>query len=427
MTKAELLVKRANLTQELRNGLDRWEKENKKSSNEFDAVATGDLKRQVVEMEADLDKIEADIKICDTRAKADELDRVTNIPLYDTRKGKFIDAGDAGYAKRFFEAVARGSFVGLEPETRGTTNLNFTANASIPTLMENAVVQAMYQEGVIRKISNVQTIDSKRTISVESTLPTSNIVYEVATITPVEQAFASQIAVNPIKFVCASSLSQEFIEDAIGLNGIGSAVAWISANIGKSLTRKMESFYATGTGAALSASAGQPQGIAYISNTFTNNNVSATATATHPGPTGDDLVDTYFSLGAQYRPGSVWLMHDSVLKTIRKLKTVSSGLEYLFKVDVTGDLREGVSGTLLGQPLFVSEWMPALGTTASTINCVFGDFKNYFGIYDRKGMETMIDPYSLSLNAKTNLITYMRTDSKILMETAFAVFRNKAT
>jgi len=427
MTKSELLIKRANLTQELRNGLDRWEKENKKSSNEFDAVATGDLKRQVTEMEADLDKIEADIAICDKRAKADEIDRVTNIPVYDTRKGKFIDAGDAGYAKRFFEAVARGSFAGLDPETRGTTNLNFTAGASIPTLMENAVVQAMYQEGVIRKISNVQTIDSKRTIAIESTLPTANIVYEAAAITPVEQAFASSIAVNPIKFVCASSLSQEFIEDAIGQNGIGSAVAWISANIGKSLTRKMESYYATGSGAALAAGAGQPQGIALITNTFTNNNASATASATHPGPTGDDLMDTYFSLGAQYRPGSVWLMHDSVLKTIRKLKTVSGGQEYIFKVDTTGDLREGVSGILLGQPLFVSEWMPALGTTINTINCVLGDFKNYFGIYDRKGMETMIDPYSLSLNAKTNLITYMRTDSKILMETAFAVFRNKGS
>jgi len=293
--------------------------------------------------------------------------------------------------------------------------------------MENAVIQAMYQEGVIRKISNVSTIDSKRTIAVESTLPTSQITYEVAAITPILQSFASQIAINPIKFTCASQLSQEFIEDAIGLNGIGSAVSWISANIGKSLTRKMESYYATGTGAALTASAGQPQGIGYIGNTWTNEVVSAIATASHVGPTGDDLVDTYFSLGAQYRPGSSWLMHDSVLKSIRKLKTTSSGLEYLFKVDVTGDIREGVSGTLLGQPLFVSEFMPALGTTASTINCVLGDFKNYFGIYDRKGMEVMIDPYSSALNQLTNLITYMRTDSKILMQTAFAVYRNKAT
>ena len=427
MTKAELLIKRANLTQELRNGLDRWEKENKKSSNEFDAVATGDLKRQVVEMEADLDKIEDEIKICDKRAKADELDRATNIPIYDTRKGKFIDAGDSGYAKRFFEAVARGSFAGLEPETRGTTNLNFTAGASIPTLMENAVIQAMYQEGVIRKISNVQTIDSKRTIAIESTLPTSNIVYEAQTITPVEQAFATQIAINPIKFVCASSLSQEFIEDAIGQNGIGSAVAWISANIGKSLTRKMESYFGTGTGAALTASAGQPQGIAYASNTFTNMVSSNATLASSTAPTGDQLLDVYFALAPQYRPGSVWLMHDATLKGIRKLKTATSGLEYLFKVDVTGDLREGVSGTLLGQPLFVSEWMPQQSVTASTTSIVFGDFKNYFGIYDRKGMETMIDPYSLSLNAKTNLITYMRTDSKVLMETAFAVFKNVAS
>ena len=423
MTKAELLVKRANLTQELRNGLDRWEKEDKKSSNEFDAVATGDLKRQVVEMEADLDKIEADIAICDKRAKADELDRATNIPMYDTRKGKFIDAGDSGYAKRFFEAVARGSLAGLEPEIR-TTNTNFGTGASIPTIMENAVIQAMYQEGVIRKISNVQTIDSKRTIAVESTLPTSQITYEVAAITPILQAFGTQIAINPIKFTCASQLSQEFIEDAIGLNGIGSAVSWISANIGKSLTRKMESYYATGTGAALTASAGQPQGIAYASNGFTNVVNSNATLASSTDATGDQLLDVYFALAPQYRPGAVWLMNDSSLKSLRKLKTVSSGLEYLFKVDVTGDLREGVSGTLLGQPLFVSEFMPVQNVTTATTSIVFGDFKNYFGIYDRKGMETMIDPYSSALNQMTNLITYMRTDSKILNLAAFSVFKN---
>ena len=423
MTKAELLVKRANLTQELRSGLDRWEKENKKSSNEFDAVATGDLKRQVVEMEADLDKIEDEIKICDKRAKADELDRATNIPMYDTRKGKFIDAGDAGYAKRFFEAVARGSLAGLEPENR-STNTNFGTGASIPTIMENAVIQAMYQEGVIRKISNVQTIDSKRTIAVESTLPTSQITYEVAAITPILQAFGTQIAINPIKFTCASQLSQEFIEDAIGLNGIGSAVSWISANIGKSLTRKMESYYATGTGAALTASAGQPQGIAYASNGFTNVVNSNATLASSTDATGDQLLDVYFALAPQYRPGAVWLMNDSSLKSLRKLKTVSSGLEYLFKVDVTGDLREGVSGTLLGQPLFVSEFMPVQNVTTATTSIVFGDFKNYFGIYDRKGMETMIDPYSSALNQMTNLITYMRTDSKILNLAAFSVFKN---
>ena len=423
MTKAELLVKRANLTQELRSGLDRWEKENKKSSNEFDAVATGDLKRQVVEMEADLDKIEDEIKICDKRAKADELDRATNIPMYDTRKGKFIDAGDAGYAKRFFEAVARGSLAGLEPEIR-TTNTNFGTGASIPTIMENAVIQAMYQEGVIRKISNVQTIDSKRTIAVESTLPTSQITYEVAAITPILQAFGTQIAINPIKFTCASQLSQEFIEDAIGLNGIGSAVSWISANIGKSLTRKMESYYATGTGAALTASAGQPQGIAYSGNSFTNVVNSNATLASSTDATGDQLLDVYFALAPQYRPGAVWLMNDSSLKSLRKLKTVTSGLEYLFKVDVTGDLREGVSGTLLGQPLFVSEFMPVQNVTTATTSIVFGDFKNYFGIYDRKGMETMIDPYSSALNQMTNLITYMRTDSKILNLAAFSVFKN---
>jgi HK97 family phage major capsid protein len=165
-----------------------------------------------------------------------------------------------------------------------------------------------------------------------------------------------------------------------------------------------------------------------ITNTFTNSTNSTTASASHVGPTGDDLIDTFFKLGAQYRQGSVWLMNDSVLKSIRKLKTVTSGFEYVWKeTSAAGNLVDGNAGTLLGRPIYISEFMPVLGTTISTINCVLGDFKRYFSIVDRAGMDTFVDPYSLSLNQKTNLIVSQRTDSKIINELAFSVFRNKAS
>lgn len=426
MTKTELYAKRTQLTAELRHMIDQWEVQNKKSANDFDAQATGDSKRKCLEIEADLDKVSADLAILEKRAKTDALEAELNVPFYDTRKGKHLDIGDTDYSKRFWQCVSTGNFQSMGQEYRDMTN--FTSNASLPTIMENYVLQQLYAENVFRQISNVSTIDSKRTLSVESTLPTSQITYEVGAITPSDQAWGTPILFNPVKFTCATALSKEFMEDAIGQNGIGSGMAWIAQNIGRSLGRKMESYYATGTGAALTASAGQPQGIAYISNTFTNNNVSTTATASHVGATGDEILDTFFSLGAQYRPGSVWLMSDSVMKAIRKLKTATSGLEYLFKESTAaGNLIDGVSGTLLGRPIYISEFMPALGTTASTINFAFGDFKRYFSIVDRMGMDTFVDPYSLSLNQKTNLIVSQRTDSKITNEKAFAVFRNKAT
>lgn len=425
-TRTELFTKKAEVTQQLRNMIDKWEIENKKSSNDFDAQATGDAKRKCLEMEAELDRIADAITICDKRAAADKVVEDLNQPFYDTRKGKFLDAGDADYTKRFWTCVAQGNFRDMGQSNRDMTN--FVANASLPTVMENYVLQMMYSENVFRQISNVSTIDSKRTLSVESTLPTSQITYEVGSITASDQAWGSPINFNPIKFTCATALSKEFIEDAIGQNGIGSGMAWIAQNMGRSLGRKMEEYYGTGTGAALTASAGQPQGIAYISNTFTNNTLSATTSANHVGPTGDDLLDTFFKLGAQYRQGSVWLMNDTVLKSIRKLKTVTSGLEYIFKESsAAGNLVDGVSGTLLGRPIYVSEFMPTLGVTVSTINCVLGDFKRYFQIVDRAGMDSFIDPYSLSLNQKTNMIVSQRTDSKITNQLAFSVFRNKAS
>jgi HK97 family phage major capsid protein len=45
---------------------------------------------------------------------------------------------------------------------------------------------------------------------------------------------------------------------------------------------------------------------------------------------------------------------------------------------------------------------------------------DYFEIFDRSGMQSMIDPYSGAANMRSTLYTWMRTDSKIMLPEAFA-------
>jgi HK97 family phage major capsid protein len=48
-----------------------------------------------------------------------------------------------------------------------------------------------------------------------------------------------------------------------------------------------------------------------------------------------------------------------------------------------------------------------------------GDF-NYFEIFDRTGITSMMDPYSAASTHETTLYVYTRTDSKITLANAFA-------
>jgi HK97 family phage major capsid protein len=67
-----------------------------------------------------------------------------------------------------------------------------------------------------------------------------------------------------------------------------------------------------------------------------------------------------------------------------------------------------------------SDLVPTDGSaTEGTVYAVVGDF-NYFEIFDRTGMTSLIDPYSGAANHNVNLYTYARTDSKLMLNEAFA-------
>jgi len=82
--------------------------------------------------------------------------------------------------------------------------------------------------------------------------------------------------------------------------------------------------------------------------------------------------------------------------------------------------------TIYGVPAYVNEWMPSTAAQTSTTTAIRGSALliagnwEYFGIFDRTGMQSMVDPYSSSSNLQTKMYMWMRTDSKILLPEAFA-------
>ena len=92
--------------------------------------------------------------------------------------------------------------------------------------------------------------------------------------------------------------------------------------------------------------------------------------------TADELIDLFYSLKAPYRRNAVWVLNDSTIKAIRKLKDNQG--QYLWQPSPTA----GAPDLLLGKPVRTSAYMPAIAADAKTV--AFGDF-SYYWIADRQG------------------------------------------
>lgn len=378
---------------------------------------SGEEREKIARIDADLDAVEraandrAALRAAQERLKALEEER--SQPQFSARAPKVADVkhdlASPEYAKRWLSAVARGD----QAEMRALSTS--TSGAGIPTDLERRIVERMYQSNVLRTMAPVTSIDSKRTITVEGNLPTTNLVAEGGSITASDPTFGTAISVVPYKYVCATQMSQEFIEDAIGQGGIGSGLDWVASRIGLSMGLKMEEAYTIGTNSS------QPEGIA---GTSASNKITTAAQVTDLGGaaittvTGDNVIDTVHLVAPQYRasPRFSWFFSDTFLRVVRKLKVNTT--DYIWKIGDNAGLSGGVPGTIYGIPYRVGQYVPT-ATSNGNIFAIVGDF-NYFEIFDRTGMTSLVDPYSAASTHQVTLYTYARTDSKIMLANAFA-------
>lgn len=432
-----LIEKRNKLVTELRGTIDKWENETNNHANSFDAQANAAYKERCAKIEADIDAVEAQIQRDATRSK---LDKADNTPIYDTRGASKGYVGDRkeDWGRRFIKALHSGdnasirslqneNFDGSPVENRAMLVGSAGGAAAVPANFDEVIRQKLYQNNVVRAISKVTTVDGQKKITIEAALPTTELVAEnTAMSSPSDPTFGSLITVFPYKFQTKVVLSNEFLEDALsGNGGVGGIMDYVASKIAISMGRAHESYFCNGTNSGEPQGMGTTQFVGALAAGQVTRLSSATTAIT--SLTGDNFIDVYFALPPQYRSNSSWVMSDAVLKQIRKLKTATSGSnEYIYKLEQTGDLREGVLGVLLGRPVYVSGFY----NTTATANKPFatlGDFGNFYEIFDRSGMNMLVDPYTSAGTAVTNMYAYSRLDAKVTNLEAFSVLAEAAS
>lgn len=361
---------------------------------------------------ADVDSLDAETKTQERSAKVSELAKSLDEPVRRiasaARSASKHSEDEYRAAFRHYLATGIGS-PELRTMTSGTNNIG---GYVVPNVLENRIVEALYESDVMRQISTVRSTPDDRKIAVESTLGTANWVGEGGSITQTDVQF-DQKTVDAHKAATSVQVNRELMDDAV-FDLESYLVDKLTLRIG----RLMEDAYVNGDGS------GKPTGVLNsLSAGYTvPTNTSQTLKLTNP----ELIFEWTHSLSPQYRPGAVILCNDLFLKQVRQLREGSGTGAFLWQPS----LQAGIPGTLAGIPVYVSEFHPkpggSNGTTAGAVVATYGLFR-YFEIYDRGMTEMLVDPYTNSLNWRVNIHVVRRTDSVRTLDAAFKTLKLAAS
>ena len=114
-----------------------------------------------------------------------------------------------------------------------------------------------------------------------------------------------QVSIGAYKLGTMIKVSEELLNDSVF-----DLESYIAREFARRIGTKEEEAFFTGDGT------GKPLGILAASGGAETGVTAASATAV----TADELIDLFYSLKSPYRKNAVWVLNDSTIKAIRKLK-----------------------------------------------------------------------------------------------------------
>jgi len=401
------LTQMQNTVHEYRKALEKFAARTDSETHDINKRGSGEEREKIAKIDADLDAAE---KLAQIRSQQKRIAELESRAEFETRAPRATSGPDSKeYSQRWINALVSGN--PMEMRALSTSS----SGAAIPTDMERRIVERMRQASVLRALCTIVPIDSKRTITVENALPTTALVTEGNTISASDPSFSTAISVVPYKFATRVTMSQEFIEDAIGQGGIGGGLNYVADKCAMSIALSQEEYLTIGSGSS------QPEGIETASiSQIENIGAGGAGNAADDDLTGDMLINCVHRIPPQYRSGPrfTWVMHDTLIRHIRKIKVNTT--DYVWKLNETGGLADGAPGTIYGIPYRLNAYInQSSSTTNGDVVAVVGNF-TYMELFERTGVTSLLDPYSSASTHQSNLYLYTRWDSHIMLPEAFA-------
>lgn len=337
-------------------------------------------------------------RIEDLATKANDI-QLRTAPAPVVRATRTGPTASPEYRDAFWRYLSTGNMAEVRAITGSTTNIG------LPDDMYRTLVEKLYQPTNLLGRLNRLAVDGDKKFAIGNALPTSAFVAENSAITAADPSFSAQVTVDPVKLVCRTTASIEALADAVGNPDMQ---GYIMKQQAASMSILLEQAIVRG-----GVSGAWTDGLEKAPVTSSQ---TTAVTGAYSALTADNIIDTAHKVAPQYRTGNFfWVMDDTALKTIRKLKVNTT--DYIWKPDLNGGLVGGFPGTIYGIPYVVCQSVDATETTNARV--LVGNF-DYATLFERLGMQMLVDPYSGSSTLAVNLYTYARFDFKVLLAEAFA-------
>ncbi len=272
--------------------------------------------------------------------------------------------------REIFRRWARGGDGVLKNEDyqflRSVRNTMSTTTAAeggytVPVTVATTIFEALKEYGGMREAADVFSTSSGEQINyptTDGTAAVGEIIAENITATNLDPSFGV-VSLSTYKYSSkVVAVPFELLQDSVI-----DVEALIRSRLAERLGRITNQHYTTGTGT------NQPRGIAVAAASGKVGTTGQTLTVIY-----DDLVDLEHSVDAAYRKqGARWMMADSSIKVIRKIKD-SSGRP-IFVPGYEQGVPGGAPTTIMGREVIVNNDVAAMAANARSI--LFGNFKNY--------------------------------------------------
>ncbi|MBQ9487552.1 MAG: phage major capsid protein, partial [Selenomonadaceae bacterium] len=237
-------------------------------------------------------------------------------------------------------------------------------------------------------------------LTIAATKPAAAWIAEGQQITFSNATF-SQKTLKAYKLAVGVQVTNELLTDSMF-----NLESYILDQFGKTISNAEEDKFINGTGGANN----QPSGI------LKDAQVGVTTNST-TAITSDEIINLVYSLKRPYRKNASFIMNDSILAAIRKLKDNTQN--YLWQPSFAADEPD----RLLGYPIYTSSYVPTIAAEAKVI--IFGDI-SYYNIGDRgaRTFQELKEVYAP--NFMTGYLMSERVDGILVLPEAVQVLQMRA-
>ena len=335
------------------------------------------------------------------------MDQPVNAPI-TMKPGKTGDvdekAGTASnaYKTAFWDNIRKRNYYDVDNLLEVGTDAN--GGYLVPDEYEKRLLDALQDENFFRSLATViETQSGTHTIPVVASHGTAAWMDENGLYPESDDTF-DQISLSAYKLGTAIKVSEELMNDSVF-----DIESYISREFARRVGAAEEEAFLTGDGNK------KPEGV-FTKIAGTPENLTTINDATKLS--FDDMMDLFHSLRAVYRNKAQFILNDTTIKAIRKIKDGNGN--YIWQPSVT----VGQPDTILNRPYRTSIYAPELAAGKTAI--LFGDF-SYYWIADRQGRSFKRLNELYAANGQIGFLASERVDGKLILPETVKGLKVKGT